>query len=130
MKTLKAIILAAFIGFIIVLCTIMIEWEISQKEYAILKSVGATTRKVRYVIMAEKAIICVASCVFGVTLGIVIERLLLAAIMKGTRMPLELPFEEIFLAIIAMLSVTVFSTAVQTGSLKKMNLSEVMNKSI
>lgn len=124
------IILAALIGFIIVLCTIMIEWEISQKEYAILKSVGATTRKVRYVIMAEKAIICVASCVFGVTLGIVIERLLLAAIMKGTRMPLELPFEEIFLAIIAMLSVTVFSTAVQTGSLKKMNLSEVMNKSI
>lgn len=124
------IILAALIGFIIVLCTIMIEWEISQKEYAILKSVGATTRKVRYVIMAEKAIICLASCVFGVALGIIIERVLMMALMKGTSMPLDLPVTETLLAITAMLGVTAFSTVIQSGSLKKMNLSEVMNKSI
>ena len=113
-----------------VLCTIMIEWEISQKEYAILKSVGATTRKVRYVIMAEKAIICLASCVFGVALGIIIERVLMMALMKGTSMPLDLPVTETLLAVTAMLGVTAFSTVIQSGSLKKMNLSEVMNKSI
>lgn len=123
-------ILAALVGFIVIMCTIMIEWEISQKEYAILKSVGATTRKVRYVIGTEKAIICFSSCVFGIAAGIVIERVLMIAVMRGKGIPLSIPFAEIVVAITAMLIVTVVSAIIQSSCLNKMNLSEVMNKAI
>lgn len=124
------IILAALIGFIIIMCTIMIEWEISQKEYAILKSIGATTRKVQYVILTEKAVICLASCISGVFFGIITERVLMKAAIKGNALPLNIPVAEISMAIAVMLGVTAVSTIIQSWSLKKMNLSEVMNKSI
>lgn len=124
------VILAALIGFIIIMCTIMIEWEISQKEYAILKSIGATTRKVQYVILTEKAVICLASCISGVFFGIIMERVLMKAAIKGNALPLNIPVAEIFMAIAVMLGVTAVSTIIQSWSLKKMNLSEVMNKSI
>lgn len=124
------IILAALIGFIIIMCTIMIEWEISQKEYAILKSIGATTRKVQYVILTEKAVICLASCISGVFFGIITERVLIKAAIKGNALPLNIPVAEIFMAITVMLGVTAVSTIIQSWSLKKMNLSEVMSKSI
>lgn len=117
------IILAALIGFIIIMCTIMIEWEISQKEYAILKSIGATTRKVQYVILTEKAVICLASCISGVFFGIITERVLMKAAIKGNALPLNIPVAEISMAIAVMLGVTAVSTIIQSWSLKKMNLS-------
>ena len=124
------VIMAALIGVIIVMCTIMIDWEISRKEYAILKSVGATTGRVRLVILAEKSFICIVSYLLGVSLGIIIERVLLTIAMKGTGIPLILPIKDIFLVFIIMVVLITIATAIQSYALKRMTISEVMNKSL
>ena len=117
--------ISVFVGLITVICTIMINWEISKKEYAVLKSVGATTKRVLYIVLAEKAIICLLSGVIGSGLGIGIERLAAIAF-KGV--PFRPPITEIIVSLLMMLLISLLATYIQGGSLKNIRIAEVMNK--
>ena len=117
--------ISVFAGLITVICTIMINWEISKKEYAVLKSVGATTKRVLYIVLAEKAIICLLSGVIGSGLGIGIERLAAIAF-KGV--PFRPPITEIIVSLLMMLLISLLATYIQGGSLKNIRIAEVMNK--
>ena len=118
--------IAILAGFVNILCTIMLEWEISRKEFAILKSVGATKEKIIGMIAIEKAIVCVMSAVMGTLLGVIFDKVFMKAVWSDRKVPFALPVKEMVISFAVMLLITALATMFQSGLLKKMNISEVL----
>ena len=77
------ILAVVLVGVINMFCIIMLDWEIQKKEYAILRSVGATKINVLKVIVAEKGYIGLLSFLIGCVGGTILEKLLLRISIEG-----------------------------------------------
>ena len=120
--------IAFLVGVITIISTIILNWEMSRMEYSILRSVGASVKKVIVIIMSEKAIICISSFLLGTVLGITLERLLVSTFVDVKNLPFTLPIKEIVSTFMIMILITLVSTWVQSKSLLKSTLSTVLKE--
>jgi len=114
-------------GFVNVVCTIMLEWEVSRKEFAILKAVGATKNKIIGMVALEKALICMSSAMIGTVVGVIFEKLLMKLVSQSIgNFGFSIPVFEISMAVFIMFVITALVTTFQSFLLKNMNISEVL----
>ena len=128
-STLTLFSVAILVGIITLFSTIMMNWELSQKEYAILKSAGATNRRVIEMILTEKSIICMSSFAIGALLGLSLEKLMMKILSDGVKVPFSIPLMELLITFVSMLTLTLLLTLFQSRVLTKMNLAEVLKES-
>lgn len=119
------ILIAVMSGFINIICTVLINWEVSRKEFAILKAVGATKQRVLFMIAVEKTLICTCSGIVGVVGGLGAGKLLMKALVKSASV-LAIPKGEITISMIVMVLITCVLTLIQGKLLQGMNISNVL----
>ena len=123
------LIIAILIAIITMFSTIMMNWKLSCKEYAILKASGASNKKVIKLILAEKSIICLSSLFLGAGLGLLMEKVILRITMRGAEIPMNIPISEIIISALGMMALTLILTVFQSRILKTMSISEVLKES-
>ena len=123
----EVMLIAFLIGIVSLISTLLLNWDMTRKEYAILKSEGADNKRMVKLILVEKGIICFSSFVIGTVFGIAMNVILLS-IMQLTNFTV-IPVTEILLAFVIIVFITLLLTFIQSRILKTMNISEVLNKS-
>ena len=123
------LIIAVIVGVITLFSTIMMNWRISKKEYAILKSSGASNKNIVKLILTEKSIICLSSFVIGTVIGMAIEKSSIKVLAEGGKIPFTLPIPELIITLAAMLALTLLLTAFQSSIIKKMSIADVLKES-
>lgn len=123
------LIIAVIVGVITLFSTIMMNWRISKKEYAILKSSGASNKNIVKLILTEKSIICLSSFVIGTVIGMAIEKSSIKVFAEGGKIPFTLPIPELIITLAAMLALTLLLTAFQSSIIKKMSIADVLKES-
>ena len=118
--------IAVLTGMINIVCTVMMNWEATRREYAILKAVGATKSRIIRLVAIEKMMVCMASGVLGTSGGVLIGKCIMKIVLNGKKNSMEIPTREVILSLAAMVLCTVLATLFQSSLLKKMNISEVL----
>ncbi len=120
--------ISVVVGFTIVISTIIVNWEVSKREYAILKTVGVTTKRILKLILVEKGIVFMTAYFIGVILGILLERLFVTVTFRNMDITFHLPVKELFLVFFIVLVVLLLTTIIQFATLKRMNIASIMNR--
>lgn len=117
----------ALVGVINIFCMIMLDWEIQKKEYAILRSVGASKTNVLRVIIMEKGYISLVSVLIGSIGGIALEKLLIN-LSFNEKIPFSLPYMEILGVVCIMIIIIGVTVKIQSGLIKNMNIADALKK--
>ncbi len=91
------IIVISLIGITNIFNTITTNMELRKQEFAMLKSVGMTTKEFNRMIRLESLFMGVKSLIFGITIGIILSYIMHLA--QDTGMPYKLPIVAIILSI-------------------------------
>ncbi|MBP3463527.1 MAG: ABC transporter permease [Clostridia bacterium] len=112
------IIVISLIGITNIFNTITTNMELRRQEFAMLKSVGMTTKEFNRMIRLESVFMGSKSLVIGVPIGIVLCMLIYHYLGKGEGLAFELPIASIIIAIIA---VFILITCIMKYSISKIN---------
>lgn len=121
------ILIIALVGIINIFCVVMLDWEVQKKEYAILRSVGASKTNVLKVIIMEKGYISLLSVLIGVFLGIAIEKMLIN-LSFSEKIPFSLPYKEILAVVCTMIVIIGGTVKIQAGLIKNMNIADALKQ--
>lgn len=112
------IIVISLIGITNIFNTITTNMELRRQEFAMLKSVGMTTKEFNRMIRLESVFMGSKSLVIGVPIGIVLCMLIYHYLGKGEGLAFEVPIASIIIAIIA---VFILITCIMKYSISKIN---------
>ena len=93
------IIVISLIGITNIFNTITTNMELRKQEFAMLKSVGMTTKEFNRMIRLESLFMGIKSLFFGVPIGIALSYIIYHFLSKGSGIPYKLPIEAILIAI-------------------------------
>lgn len=93
------IIVISLIGITNIFNTITTNMELRKQEFAMLKSVGMTTKEFNKMIRLESLFIGIKSLFFGVPIGIALSYIIYHFLSKESGIPYKLPIEAILIAI-------------------------------
>lgn len=93
------IIVISLIGITNIFNTITTNMELRKQEFAMLKSVGMTTKEFNRMIRLESLFMGVKSLFFGVPIGIALSYIIYHFLSEESGMPYKLPIEAILIAI-------------------------------
>ncbi len=121
------ILAVVLVGVINMFCIIMLDWEIQKKEYAILRSVGATKINVLKVIVAEKGYIGLLSLLIGCVGGTILEKLLLRISIEE-KVPFTLPWFEVGISVVTMILIVAITVGIQSRLIQNMNIADELKQ--
>lgn len=93
------IIVISLIGITNIFNTITTNMELRKQEFAMLKSVGMTTKEFNRMIRLESLFMGIKSLFFGVPIGIALSYIIYHFLSKESGIPYKLPIEAILIAI-------------------------------
>ena len=93
------IIVISLIGITNIFNTITTNMELRKQEFAMLKSVGMTTKEFNRMIRLESLFMGIKSLFFGVPIGIALSYIIYHFLSEESGMPYKLPIEAILIAI-------------------------------
>ena len=93
------IIVISLIGITNIFNTITTNMELRKQEFAMLKSVGMTTKEFNRMIRLESLFIGIKSLFFGIPIGIALSYVIYHFLSEESGMPYKLPIEAILIAV-------------------------------
>lgn len=93
------IIVISLIGITNIFNTITTNMELRKQEFAMLKSVGMTTKEFNRMIRLESLFMGIKSLFFGIPIGIALSYVIYHFLSKESGMPYKLPIEAILIAV-------------------------------
>ncbi len=120
------VVISVLVGVINVICIVLIDLEVRRKEFAILRSVGATKRKLSILLLAEKLLICPMAGFLGWACAIPLERVLISLGSAVTATSFRFPLKELLLSGGVLLAVAIGVSLLQMVLLKNKNLADCM----
>ena len=93
------IIVISLIGITNIFNTITTNMELRKQEFAMLKSVGMTTKEFNRMIRLESLFMGIKSLLFGVPIGVALSYIIYHFLSKGSGIPYKLPILAILIAI-------------------------------
>ena len=112
------IIVITLIGITNIFNTITTNMELRRQEFAMLKSVGMTTKEFNRMIRLESLFMGLKSLIFGIPIGIGLSYLIYHFLAEESGMPYELPIVAILFAII---TVFILISIIMKYSINKIN---------
>ena len=93
------IIVISLIGITNIFNTITTNMELRKQEFAMLKSVGMTTKEFNRMIRLESLFMGIKSLLFGVPIGVALSYIIYHFLSKGSGIPYKLPILAILIAV-------------------------------
>lgn len=112
------IIVISLIGITNIFNTITTNMELRKQEFAMLKSVGMTTKEFNRMIRLESLFMGVKSLFFGIPIGIVLSYIIYHFLSEDSGMPYKLPIVAIIISIVV---VFVLISVIMKYSMNKIN---------
>ncbi|MBR6402767.1 MAG: ABC transporter permease [Eubacterium sp.] len=118
------IILLIVMGFVSAISTLSTNIRLRKREFAVLKSVGMTTKSLEKMLYSE-SIICIIKSVFGGTIvGIILPWLINLSIRKVFPVRYELPIASLVIGLVIVSVLLIFITKVEIKGFRKQNIIE------
>lgn len=112
------IIVISLIGITNIFNTITTNMELRKQEFAMLKSIGMTTKEFNRMIRLESLFMGIKSLFFGVPIGITLSYIIYHFLSEESGIPYKLPIEAILIAIAV---VFIFISLIMKYSMSKIN---------
>ena len=112
------IIVISLIGITNIFNTITTNMELRKQEFAMLKSVGMTTKEFNRMIRLESLFMGVKSLFFGIPIGIVLSYIIYHFLSEDSGMPYKLPIVAIIISIVV---VFILISVIMKYSMNKIN---------
>ena len=120
------IIVISLIGITNIFNTITTNMELRKPEFAMLKSVGMTTKEFNRMIRLETLFMGVKSLFFGLPIGIVLSYLMYYFLAKDSGAPYQLPIVAIIIAILVVFILISVIMKYSMGKISKQNTIETI----
>ncbi len=112
------IIVISLIGITNIFNTITTNMELRKQEFAMLKSVGMTTKEFNRMIRLETLFMGIKSLIFGIPIGILLSYLIYHFLAEDSGLPYELPLLAILLSVLV---VFILISLIMKYSMNKIN---------
>lgn len=122
----SVVVIAVVVGIINAVCIVLIDLEVRRKEFAILRSVGATKRRLSGLVLTEKLLLCMGAGLLGWACAVPLERVLLLLSFSATAVSFRFPLMELLLSEGVLLVVVIGVSIFQMALLKSKNIAECM----
>lgn len=101
---------------------------VSKTKYlGVMRAVGMESRQLNRMVLIEAGTYSLTGCLIGITLGLVLQYLLITQLLSTYYIIWEFPFEQIILIVVLILLVTLLSVISPLKRVKKQGISEVIN---
>ena len=120
------IIVISLIGITNIFNTITTNMQLRRGEFAMLKSIGMTTKEFNRMIRLESLFMGIKSLIFGIPIGIGLSYLIYHFLVKESGMPYKLPIMAIILAVITVFILIFIIMKYSINKIKKQNTIETI----
>lgn len=120
------IIVISLIGITNIFNTITTNMELRKPEFAMLKSVGMTTKEFNRMIRLETIFMGIKSLVFGIPIGIVLSYFIYNALSEDTGIPYKVPVLAIIISVLAVFILISLIMKYSINKIKKQNTIETI----
>ncbi len=118
----------ALIGITNIFNTITTSMELRSKEFAMLKSVGMTTKEFNRMIKLESLLYGLKSLVIGLPIGMILSYLLYKALMQGIEFAYPIPTNGIVISVIAVFALVWSIMKFSLSKINKQNIIETIRR--
>ncbi len=122
------IIVISLIGITNVFNTITTNMALREKEFAILKSIGMTTKEFKRMIRYESILYGLKALLFGIPVGIVLSYIIYSVIAQAFDTGYQIPWIQIGICIIFVFAIIFITMRYSMNKTKKQNIIETIRK--
>ena len=120
------IIVISLIGITNIFNTITTNMELRKQEFAMLKSVGMTTKEFNRMIRLESIFVCIKSLIFGIPIGLAISYVIYLLLSQNEDLKFEIPFNGIIISSIFVLLLISILMKYSISKINKQNTIETI----
>ena len=106
--------------------TITTSMELRKPEFAMLKSVGMTTKEFNRMIRLESIFVCIKSLIFGIPIGLAISYVIYLLLSQNEDLKFEIPFNGIIISSIFVLLLISLLMKYSISKINKQNMIETI----
>lgn len=106
--------------------TITTSMELRKPEFAMLKSVGMTTKEFNRMIRLESIFVCIKSLIFGIPIGLAISYVIYLLLSQNEDLKFEIPFNGIIISSIFVLLLISILMKYSISKINKQNMIETI----
>lgn len=122
------IIVISLIGITNVFNTITTNMALREKEFAILKSIGMTTKEFKRMIRYESILYGLKALLFGIPVGIVLSYIIYSVIAQAFDTGYQIPWMQIGICIVFVFAIIFITMRYSMNKTKKQNIIETIRK--